>query len=208
MESIDYDLVQALNGNLGMQFADRRTELWRRFRTPPPRPGGSNAVVVVVVHHTAGSTRNTYGDIWNYHVKRLGWSAPGYGLWVGRGGVVELGATPSQITWGVWGRHELCYNIALPGDYRRDEMTPEQADALYRTLCCIDDAYGWHDYNEYHVYGRHVVESRFGLPWRGHKETALKVRPTACPGQNIMKHLINMRQDGGSKPRPDHYRMV
>jgi len=188
--SIDDRLLEGLRREFGAQFRDRRDDLTRFGVRPPLRAGGAVAVAAFVVHHTAGSQRGTYDAIWQYHCRTLGWDAPGYGIFIGMAGVVELAVPPSRINYGVLGRHGVTYNLTLPGNYNNDWATPAQLDALYRTLCCLDDAYG-----------------ADGRIWRGHKEWNLRGRSTACPGAHLMPHVQVMRSRlyGAAKPRPAHY---
>lgn len=180
-----------LSARFGDRFRDRREELARRFGTRPPlRHGGWGAVRYFCLHHTAGSTTGfyaTYEGIWDLHVRRMGWSGPGYGTFVHPDGRVELGVGPERITWGVWGRYAEVYNVCTPGNYLRDTPTAAQLDALYRVLCALDDLY-----------------TAPGRPWRGHRELALAGHGTACPG-GLLPHLERMRRVGAADPRPEHY---
>lgn len=190
-DEITFRLTTALRASFGPAFRDRRHELQTRYGVrPPSRPGGAQAAAAFVVHHTAGPQNGSYDSIWDYHVRRMGWSVPGYGIFVLPSGVVELGVGPEHLTYGVYGKHAVTYNVCLPGNYQRDRATAPQLDALYRTLCCLDDAYGGE-----------------GRIWRGHREWSLPGRGTACPGANLLPHVQVMRSRlyGAAKPRPAHY---
>jgi len=184
-------LAALLAERFGDAFRDRRAELAREFRTEPPlRYGGWHAVRYLCLHHTAGPTTGynaTYEGIWNLHVKRMGWSGPGYGTFVYPDGRVDVGVGPERITWGVWGRYAEVYNVCTPGNYTRDTPSAVQLNAIYVVLCALDDLYGG-----------------AGRPWRGHRELTLPGHGTACPGA-LLKHLESMRRLGAVTPRPARY---
>jgi len=187
------ELARLYAKRFGAAFRDRRTELcWKYKVSPNSRRGGYGSVKYFVLHHTAGAMTGynaTYDGIWNLHVNRMGWNAPGYGTFVLPDGTVELGIGPEHITWGVWGRYTEVYNISTPGNYLRDNPTAAQLDAIYGALCCLDDLYGG-----------------AGRPWRGHREVTLQGHGTACPGR-LLWHLESMRRIGALDPRPPHYPM-
>lgn len=195
-DPIDDRLLAGLHQAFGDRFRDRRAELMARWNVDPPRrPGGAVAVAAFAIHHTAGAQTASrdellYDDVWRLHTRTLGWDAPGYGICVPWTGVVELGVLPSRLTYGVYGRHAMTYNVCLPGNYNRHTLTAVQLDALYRALCCLDDAYGGD-----------------GRYWRGHREWALKGHGTACPGASLLPHVQVMRGRwyGAARPRPEHY---
>lgn len=190
MSGLTDRLVENLYGALGGSFRDRRAQLAETYHAVPPlRPGGVRAIRYWGVHHTAGAVTGTYDQVWDLHVRRLGWSGPGYGIFIYGNGRVELGMSPDRTTWGVFGRHVDVYSIVVAGNWQAASPPRVQLDALYRVLCALDDAHGE------------------GLPWRGHQELALPGHGTACPGSWLMPHLSMMRGPsyGAACPRPLRY---
>jgi hypothetical protein len=197
MHETDARLLYNLAGEFGEKFHDRRAEFEEFLGgKPPARIGGPLAAAAFVVHHSVSDMESTPPErIWNLHIKIMKWDATGYGWWVGPDGEVHLWILPSSITYGVQDRHAVTYNGVLPGRFHKHHVTRPMVDALYRVLCCLDDAF---------VY---TGGGEGGRVWRGHSEWAMRDHPTACPGQYLMPHIRTMRGPGygAADPRPRNY---
>jgi len=74
----DRRLRRYLLDEFGAQFRDRSAELHAAFGADSPlRPGGPARIEKYVLHHTAGSARGSYDQVWDLHVRRMGWSTAG-----------------------------------------------------------------------------------------------------------------------------------
>ncbi|MBK6639626.1 MAG: N-acetylmuramoyl-L-alanine amidase [Rhodocyclaceae bacterium] len=160
---------------------------------PNPTQGGIEAFTV---HHSAGSHLDTGRDLWAFH-RRIGWNTCGYHFVVEYDGEVSMSIPPVKyISYGAgpaW--NDSTVHICLPGHYHphqelrngvwRNVSFQPSSEALrstYVLLCTLDD----------------VVAYR---RWPGHRE----LKATACPGDNLMPHVVEMRQMGAQNPRPIAY---
>lgn len=203
MSALGNRLAGELHRRFGSSFEDLREAARHRW------PGNAarytrpiSGLQGYAVHHTAGGIRPGGIDLmglWSYAltgapwvdaggVVRRGWDTGNYAIGIvagGQGARVQMIADPETLTYHVGGPHNAAWlGVNVMHDCIQYPATPAELQALYGVLCILDD----------------VVGNR---KWRGHRE----IKPTACPGPQVMAHLTRMRGPafGASANRPSVY---
>jgi hypothetical protein len=172
----------------------------------------------VTIHHTAGANNPenpvaTVRAIWYYHAIYLGWGDIGYHFLVDQYGNVYQGRDGGDST---EGGHVYRYNhyncgISLLGQfqpgatdvpYPGGEPTPEALDSAMR-MAALQAAYHGFSPLERHAYAKPAAGCRPKLTnYRvcGHRDWGREGScvATACPGDNVYKHLPSIRQQAAA----------
>lgn len=185
-------------------FDDLRAEAGRRWPGKAARyKRPVSGLAGYAVHHTAGGVRPGGIDLlglWSYAINsapwadaagvvRRGWDTGNYAIGISggpRGVRVQMIADPETLTYHVGGPHNAAWlGVNIMHDCVHYPADPAELRALYEVLCALDD----------------IVGNR---KWRGHRE----IKPTACPGDQVMSHLRRMRgiDFGAKSPRPPVYK--
>ncbi len=88
-------------------------------------------ITAIVLHHSAG--RGTLEDVDRIHRKR-GYTCIGYHCYITRNGEVNLGRPLLAVGAHAKGHNKNTIGICLEGDFRKDEPTDKQIEALTLTV--------------------------------------------------------------------------
>lgn len=129
----------------------------------------------IVIHHTGNPTDDDLSaeQLHRSH-QNLGWAGVGYHFIVRKDGTVELGRPVECVGAHVEGFNYCSLGIHVCGNFNLAEPTEAQINALPMLIADICDAYGL-------IASDSVV--------MGHRD----LMATACPGDNLYKHLDEIR---------------
>ena len=88
-------------------------------------------ITAIVLHHSAG--RGTLEDVDRIHRKR-GYTCIGYHYYITRDGEIHLGRPLLTVGAHAKGHNKDTIGICLEGDFRKDEPTDKQIEALALTV--------------------------------------------------------------------------
>lgn len=129
----------------------------------------------IVIHHTGNPTDDDLSaeQIHASH-QQQGWSGIGYHFVIRKDGAVKLGRPYWSIGAHAYGFNSNSIGIHVCGNFEQAEPTKAQLDALPQLIADICDAYGL-------IAAAGIVV--------GHRD----LMPTACPGDNLYKHMDTIR---------------
>ena len=169
-----------------------RDQVRSRYRDVPHfnfrrRAGGPDAVEAIVQHHSAADIDADAWDLWDFAVHnapwldsagqaRRGWDTISYATVIDRDGVVWVGALPGDFTWHTSGQNPRSYGVVIPGNF----VEQKPSDASLESM-------------------RHVhaaLRESIGLDRQSFGHAEMPGQATACPGDHLLPHVIDMRENG------------
>lgn len=129
----------------------------------------------LVMHHVGDINRDVSAEeIHSWH-KAQGWSGIGYHYVIRKDGIIERGRPRSTIGSHTYGYNSSSIGINVVGDFDNNEPEEVQLTALKNLLADLCDIYGLNPHEAI----------------MGHMD----FMSTACPGANLYKHLLTIRDD-------------
>lgn len=129
----------------------------------------------IVIHHTGNPTDDDLSaeQIHASH-QAQGWAGIGYHFVIRKDGSIELGRPDWSIGAHAYGFNSDSIGVHVCGNFEQAEPTKAQLDILPMLIADICDAYGL-------IAAADIVV--------GHRD----LMATACPGENLYKHLDEIR---------------
>lgn len=133
----------------------------------------------LVVHHTAGADRDVSAlAVADYHVNTLGWPGIGYHFLVHGDTLIEYVGDILTIRYNVASQNPNVIGVCLAGDFTHHPPGVGHLMAARQLLANLQYALGWM------------------VPIAAHRDIALPISPTACPGDTYRTWMPKLRNGG------------
>lgn len=155
---------------------------WTDARPVAARLNPMNGISKITIHHEGSSTRRFTGyretanhlkNLQASHVNNNDWGDIGYHFIIDRDGRLWEGRSISKQGAHVSQNNEHNLGVMVLGNFDRQDPTQKQIDALFQTARALK--------RHYRVRTADV---------KSHKE----IRPTACPGAKLQRHMDALRR--------------